>query len=79
MNRRNKVWLHYASNVIAADIPAALFLTSYIRYLQRTREYIGSLEVADLNKYKLHKKSQKVRQILAERIKVPFVFVICKN
>jgi len=75
----DRVWLHYVKNIIAADIPSAVFLASYLRYTGVTRKYTSSLEVIDLQRYKIIKKAGKVYASLRERTNIPFVFVVCKN
>jgi hypothetical protein len=79
MERRNKVWLHYVKNIIAADLSSAVFLASYLRYSGISRDYSSYLEIIDLQKYKIIKKPEKVSRALFERTKVPFVFVVGKN
>ena len=75
----NKEWLHYVKNIIAADMPSAVFLASYLKYSGISKDYAACLEVADLQKYKLIKGKNKVQQALRNRAKIPFVFVIGKN
>lgn len=75
----NSEWLHYVKNIIAADVPSAVFLASYLKYTGISKDYALALEVIDLQKYKVIKKAGKVRTALRERMKVPFVFVVCKN
>ena len=79
MWRENNLWLHYVKNIIAADITSAMFLASVLRQLQINRKYASSLEVIDLQKYKVIRQEKKVKAALVERIKLPFVFVTCKN
>jgi hypothetical protein len=71
--------LHYVKNIIAADVPSAVFLASYLRYSGLTKDYACYLEIIDLQKYKIVKKPQKVRAALHDRIYIPFVFVVGKN
>lgn len=79
MWRGNNVWLHYVKNIIAADIPSAVFLASYLRHSGLTKDYASCLEVIDLQKYKIIKKPAKVQAALRERLRIPFVFVVGKN
>ncbi len=79
MWRDNNIWLHYVKNIIAADVPSALFLASYIRHNTLTKDYAASLEVIDLQKYKVIRQVSKVRVALRERSSIPFVFVVGKN
>jgi len=76
----NKVWLHYVKNIIAADVYSAVFLASYIRYTDISHNYLSSIEIIDLQKYKVIKQQSKVRLALEERCDdVPFVFAVGKN
>ena len=75
----NKVWLHYVKNIIAADVPSAVFLASYLRYSGVTQDYASYLEVIDLQEYKVIKKPVRVAKALRERMNLPFVFVVGKK
>jgi hypothetical protein len=77
--RKPKFWLHYVKNIIAADVPSAVFLASYLRYTGISREYASALEILDLQKYKVIRQANKVRIALNERIHIPFIFVVGKN
>ena len=77
--RKNKVWLHYVKNIIAADMSSAIFLASYLRYAGTGNDRASAIEIIDLQKYKLIKQHNKVRIALRERIHIPFVFVVGKN
>jgi len=79
MEREDNLWLHYVKNIIAADMRSAVFLASYLRYTGISKDYVSSLEVIDLQKYKVIKKAEKVRVALYERRNIPFVFVVGKN
>ena len=75
----NKVWMHYLNDIIAADVASAVFLSSYMRIALRGRANAAYHEVADLQRYKLLKSPKKVRTALANRVHLPFVFVLGKN
>lgn len=79
MWRENKVWLHYVKNIIASDVHSAVFLASYLRYSVINKDYASSLEIIDLQKYKVIKQAPKVRLALRDRIQIPFVFIVGKN
>ena len=79
MWHENNTWLHYVKNIIAADISSAIFLASYLRHCNSSKNYAASLEIIDLQKYKVIKKEAKVRVALRERVNIPFVFVVGKN
>jgi hypothetical protein len=64
---------------MAADIPSAVFLASFLRHNSNSKNYISSLEIIDLQKYKIIKQDAKVRVALRERANIPFVFVVGKN
>ena len=78
-HRKNKVWIHYVKNIIAADVPSAVFLASYLRYSDIKKDYVSALEIFDLQKYKLITKPIKVRIALRERMHIPFLFLVGKN
>lgn len=71
--------MHYIKDIIASDVYSAVFLASYMRQATLNRSYTDSLEVVDLQKYKVLKQPQKVRQAIRERVNIPFVFVVGKN
>ena len=79
MWRENNLWLHYVKNIIAADVTSAVFLASYLRRSRASRNYASSLEIIDLQKYKVITQENKVRIALRERTNIPFVFVFGKN
>ena len=75
----DKVWLNYRKDIMAADMQAATFLSSFLRNLAINKGYAQHLEVIDLQKYKVLKQAPKVLVSLRERIGVPFVFTVGKN
>jgi phage terminase small subunit len=79
MWHRNQVWLHYVKNIIAADVSSAVFLASYLRYVNMSKTYAAHLEIIDLQKYKVIKDTPKIRVALRSRMNIPFVFAIGKN
>jgi hypothetical protein len=79
MEHGNKVWMHYVKNIIAADVPSAVFLASYLRYSSIRKDFASFLEIIDLQKYKVIKKTDKVLTALGNRTSLPFVFVVGKN
>jgi hypothetical protein len=79
MWREEKEWLHYVKNIIAADVPSAVFLASYLWHTGISRDYATALEVVDLQKYKVIRQANKVKIALRERLGIPFVFVVGKN
>jgi len=76
---RNRVWIHYIKNVIAADISSAVFLVSYTKRIGLSKEYAATLEIFDLQRYKVIRQAAKVRSALSEKRNKPFIFVACKN
>ena len=79
MWERENIWLHYVKNIIAADIPSALFLATYLRQNNLNKNYAAALEVIDLQKYKVIKQKNKVRKALNDAINTPFIFFVGKN
>lgn len=75
----NQVWLHYVKNIIAADVSSAVFLASFLRHAEMNKTHAATLEIIDLQKYKVIKNENKIRSALRDRVNVPFVFVVAKN
>ena len=75
----NKVWLPFRKDIIAADKAEGVFLADFLRYLTITRGYVNSMEVADLQGYKMLKQPQKVKIAIANSFDTPFIFLINKN
>ena len=76
---QNKVWMHYLNDIIAADVASAVFLSSYMRIKVRGRAAVQCHEVADLQRYRMLRSPKKVRNAIANRAHLPFVFVLGKN
>lgn len=74
-----KAWLHYINDIIAADVYSAVFMASYIRHTNIHKHHAASLEVIDLQRYRVVKPASKVRQVLQDRNRKPFVFIVGKN
>jgi len=58
---------------------SAVFLASYMRRLGISRHYAASLEVFDLQRYRVIKKERKVRAAVIDLAGMPFVFFVGKN
>ena len=76
---QDKVWMHYLNDIIAADVASAVFLSSFMRHAVRNRANAQYHEIADLQKYKLIRSTNKVRIALSNRANLPFVFILGKN
>lgn len=76
---RNRLWNHYLKNIGATDSMSARFLERYLQRVSITKDYASALEIFDLQQYKVIKKTAKVKDALREKIKMPFIFVACKN
>jgi hypothetical protein len=76
---RNRVWMHYVKNIIAADMNSAVFLASYIRRVSINKDYASSLEIFDLQKYKVIRNAAKITGSLRDKRNQPFIFIACKN
>ena len=79
MWRKDKVWMHYLNDIISADVATAVFLSSFMRHLSRTGNHAHTLEVMDVQRYRVIRKPARVRATLHSRLQVPFVFVVGKN
>ena len=78
-DRQHKLWLYLKGDIIASDRKSAVFMSDYIRHINIHKIYLNSLEVADLQRYKLISTPKKVKIAINERLSVPFVFIFCKN
>lgn len=76
---QHKVWIHYRSDILATEQHEGDFLARYIRASAIAKIYISSLEVLDLQRYKVITRRIKVQVALGERIHTPFVFAVGKN
>ena len=75
---KDRVWMQYVNDIIACDLPSAVFLSSYLRQATRNRSTASSHEVVDLQRYKMIRSTRKVSGIMHGKL-APFVFVINKN
>ncbi len=75
----NKVWMRY-TGVLACDDCSALFLSRYIRFITMNRYYLDTVEVIDLQRYRIIKPtSRKLKQYVNEKLNSPFIFLNCNN
>ena len=79
MWNKENIWLNYVKNIIAADVTSAIFLAAFLRRNNMNKKYAASLEVIDLQRYKVIKKEYKVRAALNNALNMPFVFFVGKN
>lgn len=77
--RQDKVWMNYLNGIMAADLYSAVLLSSYLRHAVRTSQYAQTLEIVDLQRYKMVRQFVKVRKVLKKQIDLPFIFVVGKN
>lgn len=78
--RKDKVWMHYLNDIIAADVSSAVFLAAHMRQLLKGARESQFLEIADLQQYRMLRRPSKVRAAInCKRLKEPFVFAIGKN
>lgn len=78
-SRKNKVWMHYLHDIIAADVASGVFLAQFLRRLRMTRDFVSAMEIIDLQQYRVIKKPTKVKAIINELKDESFVFLVCKN
>ena len=78
-NKKDKVWMHYLHDIIAADVASGVFLAHFQRQLRLTRNYVHSLEIVDLQRYKVITKPGKVKVAIRNANESSFVFVVGKN
>ena len=71
--------MHYLHDIIAADLASGVFLAHFLRQLRLTRNYVSSLEIMDLQRYKVITKPSKVKVSIRNADESSFVFVVGKN
>jgi len=76
---RNRVWIHYVKNIVAADMNSAVFLASWLRRITIKKEHLSTLEIYDLQRYKVIRNTAKMKGSLREKMNKPFIFMACKN
>jgi hypothetical protein len=76
---RDRVWIQYLKNILASDSSSARFLERYTLRVSISKEYTTALEIIDLQRYRVIRNTQKVRNSLNEKKNKPFIFVVCKN
>ena len=77
--KKDKIWMHYLHDIIAADLASGVFLAHFLRQLRITRDYINSLEIIDLQRYRVMRTPAKVRRSISDAHESSFIFVISKN
>jgi len=81
MNRhQEQIWYQFEQDILAVNEFSALALLAFLRKMQGDNGYYLSMEVYDLQRYKLIKNQKQVRNMLhlapQDRI---FIFPVCKN
>jgi len=71
--------MHYLNDIIAADVSSAVFLSSVMKKLTQSAESARYMEVADLQRYRMIRKFQKVKAAISTKKGIPFVFFVGKN
>lgn len=77
--KQNKVWTRYQQDALATDLLAAVVLLGYMRFVGLKKAPGYTMEVADLQRYKIIRKPAKVRQAIKESSRAPFVFAYGLN
>ncbi|MCD6064065.1 MAG: hypothetical protein K0R82_1976 [Flavipsychrobacter sp.] len=76
---QDKVWTHYTHNVMAADAIDAHLLVKYLNQVTLQRLFLSTVEVIDLQRYKILKQPGKIHNAFQSRIHLPFIFIAAKN
>jgi len=77
--KRDRIWIQYLKNIMATDSSSARFLELHAKRTSISGEYASSLEIFDLQQYKVIRVAAKVRNALRDKGRKPFIFVACKN
>ncbi len=76
---KERVWKRFTGNAIATDETEAVFLTRFTKETEMKRAFVRTIEVADLQHYRLVKDIRKVDKVLSAQKRDPFVFAVSKN
>jgi hypothetical protein len=76
---KDKVWTHFRMDILSTSKEDGSFLANYLRYSGMQKLHTPTLEIVDLQRYKIISQQKKVGIALRERTDTPFVFVIGKN
>jgi hypothetical protein len=76
---KERVWKRFAGNAVATDEAEAVFLAGFVKDVEIKRIFLRTIEVADLQHYRLLKAGRKVDKVLSVKKRDPFVFVLHKN
>lgn len=77
-DKKNR-WLHYVKNIMATDMSTALYLAAFLKKCPYSHHFYSSVEVIDLQRYKVIKDRVKVKRAIVNERNTPFVFVVGKN
>jgi len=81
MNRhQEQIWYQFEQDILAVNESSALALLAFLRKIQSDSSYYLSMEVYDLQRYKLIKNPKQVSNMmhLAAQDRI-FIFPVCKN
>lgn len=77
--RQDKVWTHFRSDVLAADVADASLLMSFLRHVFTHKLQAACLDIIDLQRYKVFRTPRKVKAALGKHADMPFIFAVGKN
>lgn len=72
-------WTHFRQDVMAHNRASAALLVMFLKQVNKNQIHTTSLEVIDLQRYRIITRPRKVQAALCERLHLPFVFLVGKN
>jgi len=78
--RGEKIWLHFPQDIIASGGNEANYLAWFLRWTYVSRTYLRYIEVADLQRYRLVTRKNKIYSIIRRAASdQAFIFFLNKN
>lgn len=78
--RSEKTWKYYPQSILALSREDALYLNHFLIKVRHTKHYINLMEIIDLQRYRLIRKTNIIQRILnMDFDKQKFLFLFNKN
>jgi len=79
-SRSEKIWRYYPQSILSLSREDAAYLNLFLIRMRHTRHYINLLEIIDLQRYRLIRKTNVIQRLLSmEFDKQKFLFLFNKN
>ena len=79
-SRSEKIWKYYPQSILSLSREDAAYLNLFLIKMRRARHYINLLEIIDLQRYRLIRKTNIIQRMLSMDFdKQKFLFLFNKN